>query len=99
MRNKLTRLWVCHVLSFVMSLGSYSYCYAQPHANFSASPLSGCSPIVVNFTDQSTGNPTQWKWDLGNGVISFLQNPSATYFTPGTYNVKLIVSNSFGIDS
>ena len=24
-------------------------------ANFTATPLSGCSPLVVTFTDQSTG--------------------------------------------
>src|SRR5215831_12399541 len=99
MRNVLTRLWVCLIFFIALSLGSYSYAYAQPQANFSASPVSGCSPIIVNFTDQSSGNPTQWKWDLGNGVISFLQNPSATYFSAGTYNVKLVVWNASGSDS
>ena len=44
-------------------------------ANFTATPTSGCSPLVVNFTDQSTGNPTQWRWDLGNGTISFYKTP------------------------
>lgn len=72
---------------------------AQLHAEFIATPVSGCSPLVVNFTDQSTGNPTQWKWDLGNGTISFLQNPSTTYFLPGQYNIKLIVQNAGGTDS
>jgi gliding motility-associated-like protein len=47
----------------------------------------------------STGNPTQWRWDLGNGTISFLQNPSVTYFNPGQYTVKLVVQNANGIDS
>lgn len=68
----------------------------QLAANFSGSPLSGCVPLVVNFTDQSTGNPTQWRWDLGNGTISFIQNPSGTYFIPGTYNVKLVIQNAAG---
>ncbi len=73
---------------------------AQLTAAFTASPsLSGCSPFIVNFNDASTGSPTQWKWDLGNGVISLLKNPSATYFNPGTYTVKLIVRNSSGADS
>ena len=72
---------------------------AQLNPQFTATPTSGCSPLVVNFTDQTTGNPTQWKWDLGNGTISFLQNPSTTYFIPGQYNVKLIVQNAAGIDS
>ncbi|HEY1872469.1 MAG TPA: PKD domain-containing protein, partial [Chitinophagaceae bacterium] len=76
-----------------------SRAFAQPSASFSATPISGCSPIVVHFTDQSTGNPSQWKWDLGNGVISFLQNPSTTYFNAGTYNIKLVVRNASGADS
>ncbi|MEP7164931.1 MAG: PKD domain-containing protein [Ferruginibacter sp.] len=72
---------------------------AQLQAEFSANPTSGCTPLVVNFTDQSTGNPTQWRWDLGNGTISFLQNPSVTYFIPGQYNIKLVVQNAGGMDS
>ncbi len=76
-----------------------SYTFAQPSAEFSATPVSGCSPIVVQFTDQSTGDPSQWKWDLGNGVISFLKDPSTTYFNPGTYNIKLVVRNANGMDS
>ncbi|GEO09137.1 hypothetical protein SAE01_16330 [Segetibacter aerophilus] len=55
--------------------------------------------MVVSFTDTSKGNPTSWKWDLGNGTISFLQHPIATYFTPGSYNVKLVVTNLAGKDS
>ena len=69
---------------------------SQVTANFSASPTSGCSPQIVNFNDQSTGNPIYWKWDLGNGTISFLQNPSATYFTPGQYTIKLVVEDGLG---
>ncbi len=79
------------------------FCVAQTQsqlvANFSATPLSGCTPLVVQFTDQSTGSPTQWKWDLGNGTISFLQSPSVTYFNPGQYNIKLVVRNASGADS
>ena len=75
-------------------------CLAQlPHANFTAVPTSGCAPLVVNFIDQSTGNPTSWKWTLGNATTSFLQNPSVTYFNPGTYTVKLVVQNAAGKDS
>jgi gliding motility-associated-like protein len=67
-----------------------------PTPNFSASPLAGCSPVIVNFTDLSTGNPTAWLWDFGNGNTSTLRNPTATYFTPGTYNVSLRVTNASG---
>ncbi len=64
--------------------------------NFTAQTTSGCSPLVVNFQDQSTGNITSWFWDFGNGGTSTLQHPSATYFTPGTYTVKLTVTGTSG---
>lgn len=67
-----------------------------PTANFSGSPLSGCSPLIVNFQDLSTGGPTGWNWNFGNGNTSVLQNPTATYFTPGTYTVTLTASNLNG---
>lgn len=84
---------------FVFFLLAQSKLFAHPAADFIANPVSGCSPVVVQFTDQSTGNPTQWRWELGNGVTSFLQNPSTSYFNPGIYNVKLVVRNSNGADS
>jgi gliding motility-associated-like protein len=67
--------------------------------DFSATPLAGCSPLIVSFTDLTTGNPTQWRWDLGNATVSTTQNPSTTYFNPGTYTVKLVVRNASGADS
>ncbi|MFN4285005.1 MAG: PKD domain-containing protein [Lacibacter sp.] len=63
--------------------------------NFSANPVTGCAPLVVNFTDQSVG-ATSWQWDLGNGVTSTQQNPSTVYFNPGTYTVRLTVTNASG---
>lgn len=86
------------MLLFALITGIYS-AKAQVAAQFSATPVSGCSPLIVRFTDESTGGPTQWRWDLGNGTISFLQNPSATYFSPGKYAVKLVVRNAASEDS
>jgi gliding motility-associated-like protein len=56
-------------------------------------------PYCVNFTDLSTGNPAEWRWDLGNGTVSTLQNPSTTYITPGLYTVKLWVKSGNHTDS
>lgn len=72
---------------------------AQPVANFSANPTSGCAPLVVSFSDLSSGNPTQWTWDLGNGTTSYLRNPSVSYLNPGTYTITLTVSNANGSNS
>ena len=73
---------ICKWLLFFILLLQAFICRAQLNANFSATPISGCAPLLVNFTDLSTGNPTNWQWDLGNGTISFLKNPAVTYF-PG----------------
>jgi gliding motility-associated-like protein len=76
--------------------------FAQaPSADFTAtSALSGCSPLIVSFQDLSTGSPTQWTWDFGNGTIVNVQNPAAQAYTlPGTYTVKLTVRNASGVDS
>lgn len=72
---------------------------AQLRADFSATPVTGCAPLVVNFTDLSTGNPGSWQWDLGNGTTSTLQHPVGSYFNPGTYSVKLVIQNASGQDS
>ncbi|MEO7120130.1 MAG: PKD domain-containing protein, partial [Ginsengibacter sp.] len=85
-------------LLVVLSSVSF-FANAQLRADFAATPVTGCAPLIVNFSDFSSGNPSYWKWDLGDGTTSFLQNPSATYFDPGQYNIKLIIKNSQGLDS
>lgn len=70
-------------------------------ALFTTDKTRGCAPLTVNFTDQSTGNPTQWKWDISNnGTVDYTtQNPSHTFTTSGTYTVKLIAINASTQDS
>jgi gliding motility-associated-like protein len=69
-----------------------------PVANFTASSTSGCSPLAVIFTDQSTGNPFSWNWDFGNGQLASGKNASVTYSQPGVYTVRLVVKNASGVD-
>ncbi len=83
------------VLSTILSLKGQ----AQLTAGFTANNTTGCSPLLVNFTDQTSGTPTTWKWELGNGTTSVLQNPSVVYINPGQYTVKLIARSSTGTDS
>lgn len=62
-------------------------------ADFTATPLTGTVPLNVTFTDLSTGSPTSWLWDFGDGGISTAQNPGHTYNSYGTHPVKLTVTN------
>jgi hypothetical protein len=68
-------------------------------ADFSASPLTGLAPLMVTFTDISTGGPTDWLWYFGDGDTSHVQNPVHTYTTPGLFTVKLVAWNSMSSDS
>ncbi|WP_197061983.1 PKD domain-containing protein [Sinomonas humi] len=70
-----------------------------PVASFTASPTSGAAPLNVAFTDTSTGSPTSWAWDFGDGGTSASQNPSHTYSAPGTYTAKLTATNGAGSSS
>ena len=72
-----------------------------PVAVFTASPTDGTAPLQVTFTDHSTGGPTSWAWDFqDDGVTdSTAQNPVFTYSAPGSYDVRLTVSNVGGSDS
>ncbi|AKB77554.1 cell surface protein [Methanosarcina horonobensis HB-1 = JCM 15518] len=54
---------------------------------------------TVSFTDNSTGSPTSWLWDFGDGVTSTARNPAHTYNAMGGYTVNLTVTNSIGIDT
>ncbi len=65
-------------------------------ADFSASPQSGQVPLSVKFNDLSTGIPTSWNWDFGDGSTSKLQNPTHEYTNVGLYTVRLTASNSAG---
>lgn len=44
----------------------------------------------------SSGGPTSWVWDFGDGNTSASQNPSHIYFSAANYTVKLTVTNAFG---
>ena len=62
--------------------------WSQPVADFTATLQRGCSPIVVNFQNQSSG-AVAYEWQFGNGS-STLQSPGQLYAIPGSYDVQLI---------
>lgn len=81
----------CLYTLFIFLFASLSMT-AQVTANFSANVVSGCAPLVVQFTDLSSGNPDTWNWTFGNGNNATGQNPGAIYTLPGQYTVTLTSS-------
>src|SRR5665647_423242 len=65
-------------------------------ADFAANVIQGSIPLTVSFTDKSTGSPTKWNWNFGDGNSSTEQNPKYTYTTAGKYTVTLTVEDSNG---
>ncbi len=64
------------------------------HANFSGTPRSGTAPLTVNFTDLSTGYYSYIRWTFGDGTFSGEDNPTHTYTSAGSYDVKLIIGET-----
>jgi PKD repeat protein len=56
------------------------------------------APLVVHFTDQSTGTISDWRWDFGDGSMSSARHPAHTYAGAGTYTVVLAVTGPAGTD-
>ncbi len=57
-------------------------------------PVFNCvNRLNISFTDNSV-LPQTWSWDFGDGNTSTAQNPTYTYGSLGTYNVKLTVTNA-----
>ncbi|MDV0447565.1 hypothetical protein MsAg5_14690 [Methanosarcinaceae archaeon Ag5] len=79
-----------------MTKDKYITVGSAPRADFQADVLSGVAPHPVQFTDLSTGNPTSWSWDFGDGGTSTEKNPKHTYQKSGYYNVTLTVKNQYG---
>ncbi len=69
----------------------------QPHAEFVVDVLEGCSPVTVNFTNNSSGlvnSNFNWDFDDGTNLSSF--NAAHTYSNPDVYTITLTVMNDNG---
>lgn len=73
----------------------------RPVPLFSAAPVSGCSPLTVNFTNSTAATlGNVYTWDFGNGNTSGVQSPgSQTYIAnlnDSIYTIELVVTGSNG---
>ncbi len=87
---------VCGVVScvFVMAGTPADTLAADPlAANYTEDVTLGYAPFQVHFFDTSTGTPTAWSWDFGDGTSSPARHPVHSYAAPGVYSVTLVVSD------
>ena len=76
----------------IMTLGNYTS--GQVQVFFNTNQTWGPAPMVVQFTDQSVGDPISFYWQFGDGDVSEIQNPVHLYNSPGIYTITLTASNN-----
>jgi|GEM_PF-725835 len=70
---------------------------AQPDAQFNALPPAGCSPLIVEFTNiTSGGGNITWAFSGGNPSTSNASPVTVLYNAPGQYTVALTVTSANG---
>lgn len=82
-----------------VDIGADQFYDADKQAAFTAAPDSGCAPLNVTFSNQSTCIDEEWRWLFGDGNASVSKNPSHVYNEPGTYEVRLIALGSLEADT
>ena len=87
-------------LNAINTTGSFIVKLSQKFgANFTAPSTDAYIGDTIQFIDLSTGLPTNWLWDFGDGTTDSNQNPVHIYQDTGSYNVSLIVSNNLFVDT
>lgn len=67
-----------------------------PTAAFTFQPTTPKAGQAIAFTNTSSGFPTTYLWDFGDGATSTAQNPTHQYAAAGSYTVQLTASNGMG---
>lgn len=84
------------IVMFVMILSPIGTAVEKPVAYFTATPTMGNAPLVVVFTDQSTGQIGMYQWNFGDNSRSKSKYTIHTYTNVGTFKVTLTVTNNAG---
>ena len=91
-----------NLLTFLLLAVVFNSLAQAPVAGITATPLSGCAPLAVSFTDVSSNGPNAWTWNFGGTAAqvtptnSTQANTAALYLVPGTYTVTHTASNASG---
>ncbi|MCB9810813.1 MAG: PQQ-dependent sugar dehydrogenase [Candidatus Nomurabacteria bacterium] len=72
----------------------------RPVVQLSANPISGLTPLSVDFSTAGTADPDgdaiTYAWDFGDGSTSTEANPTHIYNSNGSYLASVTVTDTFG---
>jgi len=71
---------------------------SPPSISATADITKGCVPLLVNLTNQPTFGAVKYEWDYGDGSpVEIGFSPSShVYQQPGTFSLKVTVTDDFG---
>jgi hypothetical protein len=70
-----------------------------PIANFTVNKTNPSVEEPVSFKDVSSGEPTSFFWDFGDGTTSEEKKPVKVYEKDGLYSITFICTNDIGSDT
>ena len=72
-----------------------------PTAAFSSDKVSGCGPLTVTFSNNSSPDASffNWTFEGGNPGTSTEENPVVVFANSGMYTVTLVAGNTAGTDT
>jgi len=75
-------------------------CGSGVSASFSGTPTNGTAPLLVTFTDTSSGTITNRFWDFGDSSSTNTINSTVVHtYAAGTDTVELVVSGPGGVST
>lgn len=87
-------------LIFLISLFSVNAAWGQVTAGFTATPTSGCAPLLVSFHNTTTpATGTSYVWAFSSTSSSTLTDPSSSFTTPGVHIVTLTATNGAAVST
>jgi PKD repeat protein len=85
------------VLLLLASLASIAS--GNVKATFKADKQTGALPLSITFTGTDDNPAAAYSWSFGNGSSSLRKETTTMFVNPGTYTVKLVVTNGLESDS
>ncbi|MBN2746316.1 MAG: T9SS type A sorting domain-containing protein [Bacteroidales bacterium] len=86
-------LSVQNICGIDTATANFTY-YQTPSSNFSANITSGCTPLNVQFTNDTTFPAQHYNWTFGDGIVANQLNPSHIYNGLGSFSVSLIAKDT-----
>lgn len=97
MKNLIKQLLIWTLVVFSTATFAKADSLCQASFTYEVYELLG-KPSVIQFNDQSEGNPTEFIWDFGDGSSSNQKDPIHYFPANGSFEVSLSISNEYTSD-